>query len=352
MPDWTKSMIRTYEYYIVDPGTWKDSEKLDTVTASTIDRDADDETLGSASIDMTGDISECYIRIYLVTIQNGVRERFPLGTCLVQTPSFKFDGKITERSLDAYTPLLELKENQPDYGYTLMKNTNIMQIAGTLAGEHARAPVVTTSHEKTLFADFTAETNDTWLSFLSDLIRNANYEFSINPLGQILFAPIQSLSSMRHIWEYTDDNSSILYPDVTYEQDLYSIPNVVEVIYSSNNRVYIGRAENTDPDSIVSKVNRGREIIYRETSPSFTGIPSKAEVQEYAEKLLDTKSSVECSITYKHGYCPVTINDCVLLNYRRAGLKNIRARVIRQSINCTPDCPVEETATFMKNLWR
>lgn len=345
-------MNQTYEYYIVDPGTWKDSEKLDTITKSTIDRDSSDETLGSASIDMTGEIEECYIRIYLITIQNGVRERFALGTFLVQTPSFKFDGRVTERTLDAYTPLLELKENPPEYGYTLMNGANIMKLAGTLAQEHARAPVITTTNEKTLFSDFTAETNDTWLSFLSDLISNANYEFTVDALGQILFAPMQSLSSMRHVWEYNDDNSSILYPEITYEQDLYGIPNVVEVIYSSNDRMYTARVENNDPDSIVSIQNRGREIIYRENSPSFTGIPSKAEVQEYAKHLLESKSSIQCSLTYKHGYCPVTINDCVLLNYTRAGIKNVRARVTSQSITCEPGCPVEETAVYTKNLWR
>ena len=24
MPDWTKTMQQTFEYYVVDPGTWKD----------------------------------------------------------------------------------------------------------------------------------------------------------------------------------------------------------------------------------------------------------------------------------------------------------------------------------------
>lgn len=28
MPDWKKSMQQTFEYYIVDPGTWKDKNRL------------------------------------------------------------------------------------------------------------------------------------------------------------------------------------------------------------------------------------------------------------------------------------------------------------------------------------
>ena len=72
MANWSDSMQQTFEYYIVDPGTWKDKSKFDKVTKCVIQRDADLETLGSASIDVTELIDECYIRVYLVTVQNGV----------------------------------------------------------------------------------------------------------------------------------------------------------------------------------------------------------------------------------------------------------------------------------------
>ena len=110
MPDWTASMQQTFEYYTVDPVSWKDVKRLDNVTKSTIIRDLEVETLGSATIDVTETIGECYVRIYLITIQNGLKEKFPLGTFLVQTPSSSYNGKIREVTMDAYTPLLELKE--------------------------------------------------------------------------------------------------------------------------------------------------------------------------------------------------------------------------------------------------
>ena len=129
MPDWSASMQQTFEYYIVDPGTWKETKLLDNVKTCTINRDSDTETLGSATIDVTDLVGECYIRAYLVTIQNGLRERHPLGTFLVQTPSSSFDGKIRSVSMDAYTPLLELKESPPPLGYSILKGQNIMEIA-------------------------------------------------------------------------------------------------------------------------------------------------------------------------------------------------------------------------------
>jgi hypothetical protein len=75
-------------------------------------------------------------------------------------------------------------------------------------------------------------------------------------------------------------------------------------------------------------------------------------LQEYAEKILKEQSSIEYTITYTHGYCPVRLGDCVRLNYTKAGLKNIKARVINQQIDCKPGCQVTEKAVFTTKLWR
>ena len=70
MVDWSSSMQQTFEYYIVDPGTWKDFKRVDNVKSCTITRDSGAETLGSASFNVVDLLGECYIRVYLVTIQN------------------------------------------------------------------------------------------------------------------------------------------------------------------------------------------------------------------------------------------------------------------------------------------
>lgn len=352
MADWLSSMTQTFEYYMVDPNTWKDSKLIDNVISCTINRDAEAETLGSATIDIAESLGECYIRVYLITIQNGVKEKYPLGTYLVQTPSSSFDGKIRDVSMDTYTPLLELKEGMPPLGYSVAKKENVMDMVYRLTREHARAPVITPNCTKKLFYDFVANTDDTWLSFLIDLMANAKYKFSLDEMGRILFAPDQDTASLQPVWTYTDDNSSILYPDLTMDHDLYGIPNVVEVIYSSGNEQYYAKVENNDSNSPISIANRGREILYRETNPSIIGDPTDNQINQYAEKLLRDLSTLEYRVSYSHGYCPVRIGDCVRLNYSRAGLKNVKAKVISQTITCEPGCPVSETAVFTTKLWR
>lgn len=351
MPKWSASMQRTYEYFIVDPGTWKDKQILRTVISSNIDRDSEASTLGSATIDVTESTGECYIRIYMVTVQNGLKERHCLGTFLVQTPSSSFNGKIRNISMDAYTPLLELNENQPPLGYYIAKGDNILDVAYKLVGEHARAPVVSTKCDTTLYTDFVADPNDTWLSFISSLLANAKYTLGLDEVGRIIFVPTQDTASLQPVWTYDDSNSSILSPDITMDHDMYGIPNVVEVIYSSSSDNYFAEAINDDPNSPISTVSRGREIRYRVTNPDLVGIPNREQITEYATQLLRNMSTLEYKITYTHGYCPVTIGDCVRFNYTRAGLTDIKAKVISQSIKCTPDCQVTETAVFTKKLW-
>lgn len=353
MPDWTKSMQQSYEFYTVDPISWKDVKPLNCVTSCTINRDSEAETLGSATFQLTETIMESYIRVYLVTIQNGVKERHPLGTFLAQTPSLDFDGKVSNASVDAYTPLIELKEKQPPIGYFVELNKDALTQAGILADDYARAPAVRVSSDTSKSkGTFVAETDDTWLSFLSDLLANEKYKFDLDENGRILFKPHQDLKTLQPIWTYTDDNSSILQPELTIDQDIYGIPNVVEVIYSSGTTTYYARAVNDDKNSIVSLPNRGREIIHRVTDPNLVGASSQEEVDEYAKQLLSELSTIEATASYTHGYCPVRVGDCVRLDYTRAKIQNTKAKVISQSIECKPGCPVKEKAVFITKLWR
>lgn len=351
MADWLSSMQQTYEYYTVDPNSWRDIELLATVKSCTISRDGEVETLGSATIDVIDSMGECYIRAYLVTIQNGVKEKHPLGTFLVQTPTSSFNGKVREVSMDAYTPLLELKESPPPLGYSLLKGDNIMSAAYRIARERARAPVVETESSAELSYDFVADPNDTWLSYSGDLIGNAKYKYGLDEMGRILFLPKQDTASLQPVWEYNDDNSSILYAEVSVDHDLYGVPNVVEVVYSKEGKTFTSRVVNDDSNSPTSTVSRGREIIYRDTNPNVIGEPTQAQIDEYARDLLRARSSIEYTVTYIHGYCGTRLDDCVLLNYSRAGIKDVKARIISQTIKCEPGCPVTEKAVFTTKLW-
>lgn len=350
--DWTASMTQHFEYYEVDPNTFKDKTLLQTIKSSTINRDNSTDTVSTATIDVTELVGETYVRIYLIASQNGVSHKIPLGVFLVQTPNSTFDGKVRTVSMDAYSPLLELKEKPVPLGYSLLKGDNIMNEAYQIIRDNCRDNVVKTSSDKTLNDNFIANGSDNYLTFVRDLIRLAKYELNLGEMGEIIFEPIQSVNELQPVWTFDSGNSSILYPEISLQHDLYGIPNVVEVICSNGTDIHHSVVKNTDINSPTSIPNRGREIIYRDTSPSLSGIPTNEQIDEYAKQLLETLSSVEYSITYTHGYCPVRVGDCVRLNYPEAGLNDVKAKVVSQSIKCDAGCAVSETAIFTQKLWK
>lgn len=353
MIDWTASMQQTFDFYVVDPATWGNKYKLKEVTDCSITWNADDETLGSASIESTELLGECYIRIYLICIQNGVKYEFPLGTFIVQTPQESHTGHVKKVTMEAYTPLLELKDSKPPMGFTVLKGVNTLNTVSDMVIDHARAPVVRVQSDKEVEDDVVSDfDSDTWLSFASGLLSSAEHQFGLDEMGRILFQAKPKLEAMTPVWTYTDDNSSILYPEVKLSRDLYGVPNVVEVLFSNDQYFRFCRVENTDEDSPISIPSRGREVIHRVSNPSDLTNPTQEQVNDYAKNLLSDLSSLEYSINYSHGYCPVRVGDAVWINYEKAGFTNIRALVTNQQINCKSGCPVTETAVFTTKLWR
>lgn len=360
--DWTASMQQTFEFYEVDPRTWKDKSRIKDITSFEITRDTSIETLETATFECTESDGEYYIRAYLVAIQNRTEFRFSLGTFLVQTPSYEFDGKNRSLKVDAYSPLLELKENPPELGYSILKNesneqgvdapTNIMKYVVDICEDHMRAPVMhTIDNDAVLYDNYVSNTDDTWLSFVNGLLSKAKYNFALDELGQVSFDKIIDYMALAPRWNYDDSNSSILQPKITVNKDLYKIPNVVEVVCSTDNGLLISVIKNTDPNSPVSIPNRGREIRYRDTNPSLSGMPNQEMIDEYATQLLKTLSTLQYTVTYTHGYTPVRVGDCVLLNYKRAGLYNVKAKVTSQKFKLESGMQVSETAVYINRLY-
>lgn len=352
--DWNSSMSRTFEFYTVIPGSWSADRKIDTIKSATITRDSSTSLLESATFETTETFDECYIRIYLVCVQNGETYKFCLGTFLVQSPSISFNGITQSISMTGYSPLLELDDNLPPFGLTTRKNQYIIANAKQYIEENCRVPVIAASTEDKLDENIVCGVDDSWLKYCKNLLSYGKHSITLDEMSRIKFEPDKTLDSMQASWEFNDDNSSILYPEVKVDKDIYGIPNVIELIYSSSNLFSKVVVENDNPNSPVSTVSRGRRVVYRDTSPSVTADNQStlnSRLGALARTMLRNASTLTYTITYTHGYCPVRVGDCVRLNYTLAGLQDVRALVTSQTITCEPGCPVEETAIYTKNLW-
>lgn len=353
MADWTRGMTRTYEYWRVNPDTWGDVELLDTVTGCTITRDMEEDTLGHATFEMDSwgsedgvwD-SERIIRVYLITVQSGVRERWPLGTYLVQAPSRSFDGMRGSVTADGYTPLKELADDYPPDFYSV-ESGNIALRAASLIGSYSRMKVVTPDLDGELEEEYVAD-DDSWLEFVTGLLAKGKARIELTPRGEAVFAPIQDPRSLAPAMRFDDGNSSILLPEAQVASNLIEVPNVVRVIYSEESRCLTSEAVNSDPGHPNSTVNVGRKKVYRDTSPDLPDNPTQEDVDAYAKRLLKEHGAANYEVTFSHGFVPdVVLGTAVRLAYGAMGV-NVVAQVVSQTIECTPACTVSTTARYTK----
>lgn len=346
--DWTQDYALTYEFWVVDTGTWGDLRKLDTVTEESMDWDLSKDTIGSAALECAEELGEVYVRAYLVAQQGGEAARECLGTFMVQTSEESFDGKARGFSSDAYSPLREMAESMPEIGYTTPAGDLILERAVKIARQHTRAPVSEAAGSAAVCGDFVANLDDTWLDFGRDLLAKAGYRYMVGTRGDIYLQPVGDAASMSPAYTFTDGNSSVLHADVKRKRDLYGMPNVVEVVFG-NQTV---RAVNDDPDSPVSTVSRGREVVHRITNPDLSASPTEEEAKAYAVNELRNLSTLELTVTFTHGYVPgLWLGDCVRLEYSRAGIYT-NAVISMRSIECRTDLTVTETATYTERMWR
>lgn len=199
--------------------------------------------------------------------------------------------------------------------------------------------------------------SDTWLDAITAMLKavyNEQFTIGVNRDGSIYFRKYETIDEIAPVFVYTDDNASILLPTVNTSLDLYKIPNVIELIYSGEGGTYRSIAKNEDESSVVSISQRKREIRKRvilNRVPRTADSIDQAYFDNYARDLLEQVSTISQEISFSHGYCGTKVGDVVLINYTRAGLNNVKGRIISQTINCVPGCTVDETIVYTKKLW-
>lgn len=349
--DWTSSMIRTFEFYTVDPLTWRDRAELTKVSSFSIQIDDETDTIMTANVSCDDQIGEEYVRAYMRITQPNVPEYVePIGTFLLQSPSVNFDGIRNTSECSGYSPLIELKENQPPVGYYIPTNSNIADFAETIIEDNSRLKytklIPDSVAKSTVGYDFAANEDDTWLRFLSDWVAISDRRVSIDANGRLIFVPIQSIDQMTPVWSFTNGENSIMDPNISYTSDWYGIPNQYIATFTASNYTYTSIATNTDTNSPTSVPNRGRVITKFDRQPEISGIPSQAILDEYAKTQLISLSTLTYEVQFKHAYCPVEVGDCVTLKYPEAGLNGVKARIVRQDFQCDAAMTVNATAQF------
>jgi len=220
-----------------------------------------------------------------VLIIDGVEN--PLGVFLpaTVTPTETETSKIVK--LTAYDRCWRVKDTYAESSVYFASGTNYITAIESLLTAAGIVLVVKTPTTATF-----PEAREDWqvgASYL-DIVNELLEEISYNPLwfnsqGAAVLEP-SSVPTAEHI-EHTLDSTdvrSLLLPEISRETDIYSAPNVFLCICSSADKIapLTATAENTNPQSPLSIMRRGRRIM---KVVRVNNIANQTALNAYAEKL-------------------------------------------------------------------
>ena len=170
------------------------------------------------------------------------------------------------------------------------------------------------------------------LDIVNELLREINYnDLWFNPFGAAILEPVSTpeVNSIEHTLD-SDNVESLLFPKISQQLDIYSAPNVFVCICSNADKSgpLVSVAENTNPQSPLSIVRRGRRIVKVE---NVDNIEDQDALDAYALRLRNESMISGETIIVNTGLLPgFGVADVTALHY-----KNINAVCLEQSWEMT-----------------
>ena len=197
--DWTAPMTRRARYFEMNPATWRDVAELDGVESCSTLWDLTLPTLGSASFKLPPVRRETWIRVYVHAEQDGETADVAAGAWLVPPPDLDWTGARLTATADGYTPLKELDDDGPSYGWTVDSGEDALAAAAAICAAHCRAPVVPPAAEAALEEPYSAGDGMSWLGYVRALLDKVGWEVMVDGMGRILFEPVRDAATLQPV---------------------------------------------------------------------------------------------------------------------------------------------------------
>lgn len=354
MIDYSRSYSIDLAYYEVAPGPWADTARLDGVLSCDVTRDSTSEVFETARLSMDGsDMGERWVRCYATFTQGHESERHPMGCWLVQTPSRSIDATSSTVECVAYSSLHPLREKAAPLGTCYAPGTNCAEQAARICEEHGVAPVVASPTPYELGEWYVVPKGSSWLDVAKSLAAAARCELRPDSFGRVEIRPKTQTSVLRPSWTFDETDGSTLMPSASEQWDWFGLPNVCIVnALGVNGEPVIGRAENDDPESILSTASRGREVTLVVDEPDeLKPGATQAAADALALRELSDASCVERVFGIEFSWCGVDVGDCVRIDYASQGLV-ADAVITEMRLTLGPDAIADATLKTTERLWR
>lgn len=333
--NWIEGYSASYVLTEVDAHTWRDLSTID-ITSGNISKGTTG-LMESASVDVTENLGERWIRIWLYARQNDDGGREALFTGLLQTPAVRWDGTRGAYSAECYSVLKPAADVLLPRGWYILAGMDGAQAAAELLGV-GPAPITIEGESPSLTDTIVAEDGETNLSMSWKILNAIGWRPRISGHGDITLEPIPADPAIV----LDSQENDIIEPDVSDSQDMYSCPNVFRAISGDQTAV----VKDDDADSPLSIQARGREIWAEDRSANLNNGEG---IVEYARRKLNELQSPSRKISYSRRFVPgVYPGDVVEI---RNAEQNIigKFRLKSQKIDLGYGAKTTEEADFIKD---
>ncbi len=331
--EWNKGFSATYYAAVVDPATWRDTERFEIISGS-IAR-AESSLIESADISTTYEFSgEKWIRVYMDVRQNGAAAHVALFTGLATPPQTDYNGLLKSFTLECYSVLKPAEDVLLERGYFIPEEGNSAEFLKRLL-EVIPAPVEIEDNAPTLMNSIIAESGESHLSMVLKILKAINWRIRLSGDGTVRICPKASAPEIR--FDALDNDS--IEPKITLTRDWFNCPNVFRAVSDDMAAVVKDDRE----DSSLSVQNRGREVWMEETSSNLSDGEG---ILAYALRRLREEQSRGYDVSYTRRFHPdITISDLVGLHYPGQGLAGAY-KIISQNIRLGAGCRTEEKVEY------
>ena len=331
MIEYSNGVSAVYYAARVNPQTWSDAGEI-SITSGKITKKAGSDLVVSADLSTDEDIgAEEWLRVYMIAEQGGARERVPLFTGIVSSPSRDINGNKESRKLDCYSVLKVAADILLPMGWFAPARTNGGALIKILL-QDLPCPVELDEGSPNIISSFVAGDDDSKLSVAQEIAEAINWQIKVNGDGSVRICP----KPLTISGTFDNIENDIIETSVTDNRDIFNVPNVLRVTLSGS----AATARDDDPDSVFSTVNRGREIWQQEAAKLAAG----ESLGEYAVRRLKELQNPSRKLSYSRRFQPdVDVNDLVSIIYPKQNLGDV-FRVQSQTIELSHGAKVKEEA--------
>lgn len=243
---------------------------------------------------------------------------YPLGVFIPTTQNLSIEvaSRVSIQAYDRCQRVLDTNSATPVYW---PRDTLYLDAVEQLLSAAGINTVFTTPND----AAFTEPREDwpagtPYLTIVNDLLAEINYKtlfFDANGAAVLEPAAIPEASQIRHTLDDADPETMVVLP-ITRTNDTFSAPNKF-IVFCANpdkDENMVAVAVNDNPQSPISTVRRGREIVSVST---VDNIASQAELQAYAERLRNDSLLSGETVTVSTGLMPGwQVGDAVAMHQR------------------------------------